>query len=58
MPLLNRFLPYSDSWHVVVNSDIKHTMLDMDMRNIGMHDMVKHDLAVHDLATMTWPCPA
>ncbi len=45
MPLLNRVLPYSDSWHVTVNFDIKHSMHCM-----GMHDVVVHDVAVHDMA--------
>jgi hypothetical protein len=44
MPMLNRFLPYSYSWHVAVNSDIKHSMY-----CIGVHDV-----AVHDVACMTW----
>jgi hypothetical protein len=35
MPLLNQFGPFSDSWHVAVNSDIKHTM-----HSIGVHEVV------------------
>jgi hypothetical protein len=48
MPLLNWFSPYSDSWHVYVNSDIKITMHEMDMRSMGVHDTVAHE-AVHSV---------
>jgi hypothetical protein len=51
MPLLNKFLPYSVSWHVAVNSYIKHSM-----HCIGLHDMAMLDVAVHDVACMMWPC--
>ncbi len=55
MPLLNQFGPFSDSWHVAVNSDIKHTMHgigvhDVVVHDVGMHDMGVHDVAVHDVA--------
>jgi hypothetical protein len=43
MPLLNQFGTFSDSWHVAVNSDVKHTMHD-----IGVHDVALHDVTVHD----------
>jgi hypothetical protein len=51
MPLLNQFLPYSVSWHVTVNSYIKHSM-----HCIGLHDVAMVDVAVHDVACMMWPC--
>jgi hypothetical protein len=44
MLLLNRFLPYSDSWDFAVNSYIKHSM----------HCIGVHDVAMHDVACMTW----
>ncbi len=55
MLLLNRFCAYRDSWHVAVNTDIKHTMHgmgvhDMAMHDVGVHDMAVHDVAVHDVA--------
>jgi hypothetical protein len=63
MPLLNRFLPYSVSWHVAVNSYIKHLMHcigvhDMAVLDVGVHDMAVLDVAVHDMACMTLPCSA
>jgi hypothetical protein len=36
------FLPYSDSWQVAVNSDIKHSM-----HYMGGHDVAVHDVDVH-----------
>jgi hypothetical protein len=50
MSLLNQFGHFSDSWHVAVNSDVKHTMHKMDVHDVGMHDMGVHDVAVHDVA--------
>jgi hypothetical protein len=44
MPLLNQFGPFSDSWHVAVNSDVKYTM-----HGIGVHDVVVHDVGIHDI---------
>jgi hypothetical protein len=49
MPLLNRFLPYSNSWHVAVNSDIKHPMHCMGVHDMTMHDVAVHDVALHDM---------
>jgi hypothetical protein len=54
MPLLNQFGLFSDSWHVAVNSDVKHTMPgigvhDVVVHDVGMHDMGVHDVAVHDV---------
>jgi hypothetical protein len=51
MPLLNQFLRYSVSWHVAVNSYIKHSM-----HWIGVHDVAVLDVAVHDVACMMWAC--
>jgi hypothetical protein len=39
MPLLNRFWPYSDSWYVAVNSDVKHAVHGMDVHSVGVHDL-------------------
>ncbi len=41
---VNQFGPFSNSWHVAVNSDIKHTM-----HGIGVHDVVLHDVGMHDI---------
>jgi hypothetical protein len=54
MPLLNQFGPFSNSWHVAVNSDVKHTMHgigvhDVVVHDVGMHDMGVHDVALHDM---------
>ncbi len=40
-------LPYSVSWHVAVNSYIKHSM-----HCIGVHDVVVLDVTMHDVACM------
>jgi hypothetical protein len=45
MLLLNRFGPYSNSWHVTVNSDVKLTM-----HSLGVHDVVVHDVGMHDMS--------
>jgi hypothetical protein len=50
MLLLNRFLPYSHSWHGAVNSDIKHSMHCMGVHDVAVHDVAVHDVAVHDVA--------
>jgi hypothetical protein len=55
MLLLNGFWAYSDSWHVAVNSDIKHTVYgmgvhDMAARDVGVHEVGVHDMGVHDVA--------
>jgi hypothetical protein len=56
MLLLNQFWPYSDSWHVAVNSNVKHTngmgmpdmaLHDMDMLDVGVHDMGVHSMDMH-----------
>jgi hypothetical protein len=49
MSLLNQFGPYSDSWLVAVNSDIKHTMHSMGVHDVVMYDVAVHDVAVHDV---------
>ncbi len=49
MLLLNWFGPYSDSWHVAVNSDIKHTMHGMGVQDVVVHDVGMHDMGVHDI---------
>jgi hypothetical protein len=49
MPLLNRFWLYSDSWHVAVNSNLRHTMHGMAVYDVAMHDMAMHDMAVHHM---------
>jgi hypothetical protein len=63
MPLLNQFWAYSDSWHVAVNSDVRHIIHgmgghDMAMHDKGVHDMGVHDVAVHGMAMhdMAVPC--
>jgi hypothetical protein len=52
--LLNQFGPFSNSWHVAVNSDVKHTMHgmvdDTVMHDACMHDMGMHDVDVHNVA--------
>jgi hypothetical protein len=48
MPLVNHFGPFSDSWHVAVNSNIKHKIHGMGMHDVGMHDVAVHYMAVHD----------
>jgi hypothetical protein len=50
MSLFNQCGHFSDSWHVAVNSDVKHTMHSMGMHDLGMNDMGMHDVAVHDMA--------
>jgi hypothetical protein len=55
MSLLNQFGPFSNSWPVNVNSDVKHTMhsmgvYDVVMHDVGMHNMGVHDVAMHDMA--------
>jgi hypothetical protein len=55
MPLLNRFLPYSISWHVAVNSYKKHSMHCIGMHDVAVHDVAvldvtMHDVTVHDVA--------
>jgi hypothetical protein len=49
MSLLNQFGHFSDSWHVAVNSDVKHTIHNMGMHNVVMHDAGMHDMGVHDM---------
>jgi hypothetical protein len=45
MLLLNLFLSYSTSWHVALNSYMKHSMPCK-----GMHDVVAmHDVGVHSV---------
>ncbi len=44
MLLLNWFWTYSDSWHVAVNSDAKHTMHSMGVYDVGIHNMGMHDV--------------
>jgi hypothetical protein len=68
MPLLNQFGPFSDSWHVAVNSDVKHTMHgmgvhdvvvhDLGMHDMGMHEVVVHDVAVHDVGVPGMAMPS
>jgi hypothetical protein len=41
---VKQVLPYSDIWHVAVNSYIKHSM----------HCIGVHDVAMYDVACMTW----
>jgi hypothetical protein len=48
MLLLNCFLPYIDSWHGALNSDIKHPMYCRGVHDVAMHDVAVHDLALHD----------
>jgi hypothetical protein len=48
MPLLNRFWPYSDSWHVAVNSNVKHTN-GQGIHDVAMIYMGVHDVGVHDV---------
>jgi hypothetical protein len=43
MPLLNRFWPYRDSWHVAVNSNVKHT------NGKGIHNVAVIYIGVHDV---------
>ncbi len=50
MLLLNQFGRFSDSWHVAVNSDVKHTMHSMGVHDVGIHDMGMHDVTVHEVA--------
>jgi hypothetical protein len=52
MPLLNQFGPYSDSWHVAVNSDVKHTMHGMGVHDVVVHDVGMQDMGVHDVAVL------
>jgi hypothetical protein len=47
---VNRFLPYSDSRHVAVNSDIKHSIPCMEVLSVAMLDVTMHDVALHDVA--------
>jgi hypothetical protein len=49
MPLLNQFGPFSNNWHVAVNSDIKHTMHGMGVHDMGMHGVAMHYEAMHDV---------
>jgi hypothetical protein len=51
MPLLNQFGPFSNCWHVAVNSDVKQTM-----QGMGVHDVVVHDVGCMTWACMTLPC--
>ncbi len=55
MSLLNQFGPLSDSWHVAVNSDIKHTMHSMGVHDVALHDVGMHDIGVHDVAVRCGP---
>jgi hypothetical protein len=55
MLLLNQFGRFSDSWHVAVNSDVRHTthgmgVHDVVVHDVGMHDMGMHGIGMHDLA--------
>jgi hypothetical protein len=63
MSLLNQFGHFSDSWHVAVNSDVKHTMHNMGVHDVvvhdvGMHDMGMHDVAVHDVGVSGMAMPS
>jgi hypothetical protein len=49
MPLVNCFLPYSNSWHVAVNSDVKHSMHGIGVHDVAVHDMAMNSMAVHDM---------
>jgi hypothetical protein len=46
--LLNWFWPYSDSLHVTVNSNVKHTP-DVAMLDVAKHDVAMHYVAVHEV---------
>ncbi len=50
MPLLNQFGSFSNSWHVAVNFDVKHTMHSMGMYGVVVYDVGMHDMGVHDVA--------
>jgi hypothetical protein len=52
MPLRNRFWTYSDGWHVVVNSDAKHTM-----HNVRMHDLVVCSVGVYCMGVQSEELP-
>jgi hypothetical protein len=57
MPLLYRFWPYSDTWHVAVNSNVKHTNgKDVAVIYMGVHDVGVHDVGarVHSIVRHTF----
>ncbi len=49
MPMLNWFWPFSGSWHVPANYDIKNTMQSMGMHDVAVHDIGVHDVGMHSM---------
>jgi hypothetical protein len=48
MLLLNLLLSYSTSWHVALNSDMKHSMHCKSMHDVvAMHDVGVHSVGVY-----------
>jgi hypothetical protein len=56
---INWFLPYSDSWHVIINFEVMYTIhdmvmhvvavLDIDVHDMSMHGVTVHEMGVHDM---------
>jgi hypothetical protein len=58
MPVLNRFWLYSGSWHVAVNSTVRHTMHGMGGHDVGVHDADVHSIGVLSMGCTAWTCLA
>jgi hypothetical protein len=49
MSRFNRVWLYSDSWHVTVHSDVKHTAYSVAVLSMGVHDESVHDVGMHSM---------
>jgi hypothetical protein len=47
MPLLDWFWHGSDSWHVTVNSEEKHTVHGMCVHDIARHNVGEHNIDMY-----------
>ncbi len=47
MLLVKQFWPYSDSWHITVNCEIKHTMHRMGVQSVGVHNVDVFSMGLH-----------
>jgi hypothetical protein len=46
MSRFNRIWLYSDSWHITVNSDVKHTVSSVAVLSMGVRDKSVHDVGM------------
>ncbi len=49
IPMLHRFRSHSDSGHVAVNCNVKNTLQDMSVHDLGMYDMDMLNMGMHSV---------